>query len=882
MNRHLFAEAVLRSTRTTRVKTLAATALSSAPAATNPGRGGAGPLASPGVRAAPQAAASLPRIGWGMGMWLASASAAFAQTPPATPTEGGLQEVIVTAQKRAETEQSVPLSITAFSAAALQQKEVTEFFDYGTKVPNLGFAMTGDGVGTARTISIRGISGDNVTGFYIDDTPLPDSIDPRILDVDRIEVLRGPQGTLYGARSMGGTVRVITKTPDFNGFSADVHAGVSDTWNTDEPNYTGDAVVNLPLVQDRVSLRISGFYDQEAGFFKRRYCTNPATAGVSCFPLTTDPSLTTTVDNVAAVNTYGGAAALTWKATDNFTITPRMMLQRADYNGFPMSDYLSEPTQYPKTGYPYPAPGSQVPPLPVVLIPPVTPNNFVQGRFFNIPEGGYDSWHLYSLALHWTTSVGELVSSTAYFDRKVWETEDETDFVYQTLLPLASLNIGLPTIPLPLPIASAISEEKDYQRFVEELRFASTLKGPLQYVAGFFYSDFHGRIPFAAYYPPALAPGFGAVLDSAYGGAGTCAVVAFCSNPDNPDEIFGSNYHTEIKEPAVFGELSWQIIDPLKVTAGLRWSRVSTTAGGYQEGAVTQAPPPAPPRITDANVTTTETAWTPKGQVDYHFTPDEMVYALAAKGFRPGGLVPSVPSAICGGQLPPGVTFADTRQFQSDSLWNYELGSKNTWLDHRLTFNVDVFYIDWKNIQQNILLPCGFQYRANAGAASSKGGEVELNARPIDPLQLSLGLGYQDAKITEASTSSPQQPGDPVFQVPDWTGNASASWTQPLFSAGWTLVGSMDYSYVGRSFSANNLTNVNGVFDTRERPSYELLNARIALQHGLWEAAVYGKNLTNEHANLGDSRSIAAETAGRPRLLVNQPQTFGIEFRAHF
>jgi iron complex outermembrane recepter protein len=827
----------------------------------------------------PFAEAAWPAMAWGFGMWMAAGGGALAaEAPTTTSAEGGLQEVIVTAQKRAESEQSVPLSITTFGAAALQQKAITDFFDYGTKVPNLGFAMTGDGVGTARTISIRGISGDNVTGFYIDDTPLPDSIDPRILDVDHIEVLRGPQGTLYGARSMGGTVRVITKTPDFNGFSADVHGGVSDTWNTDRPNYTGDAVVNLPLAQDRLSLRISGFYDQEAGFFKRRYCTNPATAGVTCFPLTTDPSLTTTVDNVAAINTYGGAAALTWKVTDNLTITPRMMLQRADYNGFPMSDYLSDTAQYPNTGYPYPAPS------PPPLIPPVTPNNFVQGRFFNIPEGGYDSWHLYSLALHWTTGVGELVSSTAYFDRKVWETEDETDFVYASLLPAASVVApGIPpTIPLPLPIASAIQEEKNYQRFVEELRFASTLKGPVQYVAGFFYSDFHGRIPFASYYPPALAPGIGAVLNSAYGGLGTCAVVLLCPNPADPDEIFGQDYRTEIKEPAVFGELSWQIIDPLKVTGGLRWNRVSTTAGGYLEGLVTQAPPPAPSRIVDQNVTTVETAWTPKGQVDYHLTPNEMVYAMAAKGFRPGGLVPSVPSAICQGELPPGITFADTRQFASDSLWNYELGSKNTWLDRRLTVNGDVFYIDWKNIQQNILLACGFQYRANAAAADSKGAELELNALPIDALQLSLGAGYQDAKITQVSISSPQRVGDPVFQVPDWTGNAAATWTQPLFSGGWKLLGTMDWSYVGRSFSANNLTPVSGVFATRERPAYRLLDARLALQHASWEVALVGKNLSNEHANLGDSRSIAAETVGRPRLLVNQPQTFGIEVRAHF
>jgi iron complex outermembrane recepter protein len=805
----------------------------------------------------------------GAGICLAGTGAAQAAETAAARTEG-LQEIIVTAQKRAESEQTVPLSITAFSAAQLQQKAITDFFDYGTKVPNLGFAMTGDGVGTARTISIRGISGDNVTGFYIDDTPLPDSIDPRILDIDRIEVLRGPQGTLYGARSMGGTVRVLTKSPDFNGFSADVHVGISDTSNTDQPNYVGDAVVNLPLVQDRLSLRISGFYDQEAGFLKRRYCTNPATAGVTCFPLTTDPSLTTTVDNVAAVNTYGGAAALTWKVTDALTITPRMMTQRADYNGFPMSDYLSDTAQFPNTGYPVPAPA--VPPL----IPPVTPTNLVQGRFYNIPEGGHDAWDLYSLTVLWTTGVGELVSSTSYFDRKVLETEDETDFIYQSLLS------GYQAIP------SAISEEKKYQRFVEELRFASTLNGPLQYVVGFFYSDFHGAIPFASDYPPALAPGYGNILTNVFHSCvpNVPAPLYLCPNPNNPDEIFGQGYHTDIKEPAFFGELSYEITSALKATVGLRWSHVSTTAGGYLEGSVTQsnsdyfATPPIG-RVTDATVTTTENSTTPKFQLDYRITPDEMVYTMIAKGFRPGGIVPSVPPALCAADVPAGTNISQTREFQSDSLWNYEIGTKNSWFDHRVTFNADAFYIDWKNIQQWLLLACGFQYRVNAAAADSKGGEMEINARPLEPLQLSIGIGYQDAKITQASTSSPQQPGDPVFQVPDWTGNGAVNWTQPLFSPDWNLVAGADYSYVGRSFSANNLSVATG-FATRERPAYRLLNARLALQHAAWEVAIVGKNLTNEIANLGDSRSIAAETVGRPRILINQPRTIGLELRAHF
>src|SRR5215469_11110169 len=242
-----------------------------------------------------------PSIVFIAGVWLAAAAAANAATE-STSQSSGLEEVIVTAQKRSESEQTVPMSITTFSASTLQQKAITEFFDYATKVPNLAFAPTGDGVGTARTISIRGISGDNVTGFYIDDVPLPDSLDPRVLDLDRIEVLRGPQGTLYGARSMGGTVRLITKTPELSEFSATVHGGLSDTEHTDSPNYTADAVVNIPIVQDRIALRLTGFYDDEAGYLKRSWCTDPATAGVSCFPLST--SGRSEVSNVAAIDTY--------------------------------------------------------------------------------------------------------------------------------------------------------------------------------------------------------------------------------------------------------------------------------------------------------------------------------------------------------------------------------------------------------------------------------------------------------------------------------------------------------------------------------------------------------------------------------------------------
>jgi outer membrane receptor protein involved in Fe transport len=789
-------------------------------------------------------------------MWLVSLTAlaaagvsgAFAATESSSSNE--LETIVVTAQKRAESEQNVPLSMTTFSSVALEQKDINTFFDYATKVPNLAFAPTGDGMGTARTVAIRGVSGNNVTSFYVDDTPLPDSIDPRVLDLDHIEVLRGPQGTLYGARSMGGLVRTVTKSPDLEEFSATVHGGASDTARTDTPNYVGDAVLNIPLIKGVAALRLSAFDDYEAGYFKRSYCTNPAAAvALTCTPLAT--SGITTLSNVAAMGTSGFTAALTIKPIESLTITPKFTLQRAGYNGFPLADYDTDTAN--GIGYPVPTPAAGAP-TPNKMVP----SNFTQARWFNVPEGGFDDWGLASLSVHWKHEAGELVSSTSYFSRKVVETEDESDFVY------AAITSGAAGAPEP----GGITEEKDYQEFVEEVRFVSDLKGPVQFVAGGYYSDLYGRLPYAAYYPPAEVPN----LDNTLGGP---------NNPNYPNLIFASDFHTDIKEPAAFGNLTYSPIDPLKLTAGLRWYQVRISSEGYEEGLATGGGP----AIISPPSSSTETGTNPKFEADYHITPDQMVYADVAKGYRPGGIVPIVPPGEPGTatdcvaalkQVDPNISISQTRSFQSDSLWSYEIGTKTQWLDRRVSVDAAGFYIKWKNIQQEILLSCGFQYTANAGAAVSKGGELEIRARPMDPLEMSLGMGYQDAKITEASIESPQPVGSPIYQVPDWTGNGSLQYTNELNSE-WKMVSGADYSYIGRSFSGNNLPS-----DPRLRPSYRLIDARVAFDRGPFEVALFGKNLADEVANLGDSRSIAAETPGRPRLFVNQPRTLGIEFRQSF
>ncbi|HVC02533.1 MAG TPA: TonB-dependent receptor [Steroidobacteraceae bacterium] len=781
-------------------------------------------------------------------------------TAPASAARDQLATITVTAQKRAESEQSVPLSMTTITTAALQDKAINTFFDYATKVPNLSFAPTGDGIGTARTVAIRGISGSNVTGFYIDDTPLPDSLDPRVLDIARIEVLRGPQGTLYGARSMGGTVRIITKKPDLENFSATVHAGASSTEYTSKPNWTGDAVVNIPLMQDHVALRLSGFNDYEAGYFKRSFCTDPAAAmAQTCTPLATTGI--STVNNVGAVNTSGGAAELTIKFNDNFSVMPRVMMQRATYNGFPLADFASTPGN----GIGYPLAGAAFT-LPAAM----NPTSLTQARWFNVPEGGYDTWGLYSLAMRLKTGKGELVSSSSYFNRKVFETEDETDFTFAAITsfctPAAVAAGACTAVGSPQP--SSISEQKNYQQFSQEVRFVSALDGPVQFVAGGFYSDLHGRLPFAAYYPPATLPNLDATL------AGGAQITPGYSNL-----VFAQDFHSDYQEDAFFGQLSYRPIEPLKFTLGLRWYHDTGSSYGYEEGLAAGGGPAVASPVDN----TSENGINPKYEIDYHLTRDDMVYVNVAKGFRPGGVVPIVPAGSSGTncaadlqQVDPNITLADTRSYRSDSLWNYELGAKTSWLQNRMTIDAAIFDIRWNNIQQEILLSCGFQFIANAGAAESKGGEFELRARPIEPLQVSLGLGYQNAKITQASSFSPQPVGSPVYDVPDWTGDGSLTYTKPI-NSDWTLVGSADYSYVGRRYSGNN-----DPAQPRELGSYRLVNLRLAVEHGFMQYALVGKNLTNDIANLGDNRSIAAETPGRPRLAINQPRTIGVEVTASF
>ena len=737
-----------------------------------------------------------------------TATPTFAQQAPSNEdSQIADNTIVVTATRRAQSVQDVGLSLTAIGSKDIEARGINDFFDYGSTIPNLSFGAVGDGALANRSVSIRGIQGNGTTGFYIDETPIEESIDPRIVDIERIEVLRGPQGTLFGARSMGGTVRIITKQPDFNGYSGRVRGRVSTT-KEGGANYLVDGAVNIPLIEGRLAARVLGFYQYDEGVFDRAFGAITSGAG---YP-TNVPAATDVNENVDDQTAYGGQLSLLWQPTDRLSITPRVLYQKVELDGLPFAENDTD--------------------------------NFTQRAIFNNAEGGEDEYVLTTLTAKYDAGFGEFVAASSYFDRETFEFEDLSAFVLSFA--------GTPAFGGPFgltePIESTIFQTLGLESFVQEVRFVSDFDGPFQFTIGGFYSD---REEIENFEPPALAPGLSPIFGS--------------------DLIFMSQTTSEVKEKAFFGEASYDLTNTLTVIAGIRVFDSEITFSDRQSGIVV-----GPTEAMTAGVQS-EDGVNLKFSAEWKPNNDLLVYATAAEGFRLGGVNTPPPLATCGDDLEAaGIAAQSTQTFDSDSLWNYEIGAKSTILGGRVNANAAAFFIEWDDIQQTQLLGCGFSFQTNAGAAQSKGVELELSAQVTDGFDLGVNVGYNDAEITQGGTGLAFAVGDPVQQVPEWTVSANAAYE---FQINNQIDGFMrgDIAYIGESFSATN-----DAANPRLREDYTILNFRSGIRAQTLNLTFFIDNLTNEIGNLGDSRSLAAEIPGRERLNVNRPRTIGLEVRKNF
>ncbi|MCK5424073.1 MAG: TonB-dependent receptor [Emcibacter sp.] len=740
---------------------------------------------------------------------------------------GGLEEIVITASKREQTLQEAGMAVTAIGAQDLERMGATGFSDFAVRVPNLGFGNESDGRFNSNSPAIRGVFGDNTTGFYIDDTPLPASIQPRVIDVARIEVLRGPQGSLYGARSMGGTIRLITQQPDFDGTSGSAHATLS-TVKEGDINWSVDASVNLPVIEDKLAVRATAYFGQNSGIFDRVYQPEWVNAQTGATIVNTAPEFEDN-ENVDD-ETYGGFQLVAKaQVAENITFTPKVMYQKIDADGLPFADN--------------------------------TPDNFTQPRFFDTEEAGTDRWWLVSGTINADMDSGSLVSTTSYFDRYLNENEEMSHFLHF----LFNAVIGFPIDP----IESPLSESEAFTSFSHETRYTSELEGPLQFTAGIFYQRTKNHLQ----YPPSFMPGMNEAVNVVTTG------IPEIGGPIDiwpGDMIFVTDNFFNTKEYAAFGEITFDVSDKISITAGGRYFKTETDADIVSDGFANSG-------ATSALGETSESGFNPKVLVQANVNENFDVYASASKGYRIGGVNGALPEDLCSAELDDlaGVGLeAHTayrtahRTYDSDSLWSYEAGFKSTFADNRVSLNAAAYWIKWDNIIQQNRLGCGFQVQLNAGAAEVKGFEFEMMAAPVDGLTLTFALGYADAKITERGPDGFLDAGSLIQGVPKWTVAASGEYIFPL-SGDMEGILRGDFNHYGESVSTNN-------GELRPRPSWTALNLRAGVIRDAWEITLFVDNVTDEHANMADSRNIAAEMPGRPRIVTNRPRTIGIDVRTRF
>jgi outer membrane receptor protein involved in Fe transport len=506
---------------------------------------------------------------------------------------------------------------------------------------------------------------------------------------------------------------------------------------------------------------------------------------------------------------YGAQIALRYQPLEQLSITPRIMYQRTN-----------------QFGDPYAYNGA---------------DNLTQREVFNLNPGGTDRWYLASLTINYTAPWGSFVSSTAAFNRKTLELEDDTDVL--------QLDAGLAS-----PIRSPITRQLDLRRFAEEVRFASSFQGPFQILVGGFYSDSTRPRDYEW-----TGQGLGAAT-----GTGSDLALSFVDS-------------REAKEDALFGDGSYEITKSFKATVGVRWFKDTATFRQYTNGLFFGGVP----SIYNAP-STSESGFTPKYLLEYKATPDVLLYTSAAKGFREGGnniaLPPGPAPAGCDTDLANiGLNAADVTTFKSDTLWNYEAGFKSSFADRRFTLNGAGFWIEWDKIQQLVALPlCGYGLTGNSGHARSQGVELEFSGRLTRALTLGVGFGYENARITEQGAGTPQPAGSPVYLVPKVTAASNLEYAAQL-TAAWSGFARIDYAHVGDSYSANNAQ-----VTPLHRSAYNIADLRFGGRRGAYEVAAFVKNLTNEHANLGDAILIGAQVPGQPRFVINRPLTVGVEARVRF
>jgi outer membrane receptor protein involved in Fe transport len=806
----------------------------------------------------------------------AAVSATLSVGTASAQTSGGLEEVIVTATRRAESIQDVSESISAFDTKSIEVRGLNNVDDLGKFVPGLSFATREPG---GTTIVFRGVTPSGLqfgavssSGLYLDEQPITQSgrnPDPRLIDIERIEALRGPQGSLYGASSQSGTLRVITNKPDPTGFDAYVEGEVSSI-DGGGTGYDVNGMVNIPLVQDRLALRLVGFTSEDAGYIDNVLSVSPMIqAGLEGTAPASFNNAAQVDEDVNSKTTSGGRAALRWDVTDNLDLTLGALFQDVSSDGH---GNVNRGT-----------------------------GDYNQIRFSD--EGLDDKWYQLALTMNASLPFGDLVVSASYFDRDFRYEADATDyefrFNWQTVcydgdgeIVLADDSCVSDTFARSTYYTSydfggdphgfaTNHEETDITTFEARLQSRADSQSRWSWLIGAFYSEEKGKTLFQSFvrdYQNTPAFAYFAYYEANLTG-----------NTLAPTEKwFIGRYDTELDQVAVFGEVGFDITDQFTITAGGRWFDYDRKFAQQQESPEGFS---GATRL-DGEQNSSEDGTVGKLNLTYRIDDDRLVYATWSEGFRVGGSNPLKPSSL----LP--------RDYNSDKLTNYEIGAKTEWFDNRVRFNIAAYYMEWDKfaVQVEDPQPNVFQLGfVNLPTAEIPGVEADFVMTLSDEWQLDGAFSWNDAQVSEATTLSVTDDGGETytFQVkdgarlpltPDVTATVGVEYRSQARWLNAQPFARFDYSYVGSSI--NSLEGIESVVSgtaPQEQDSYSTGDLRFGLESETWSASLFVNNVWNEYATLFiDNRwgSLPPNGyggwQGGQRLSVLQPLTVGLTLRYEF
>jgi iron complex outermembrane receptor protein len=777
----------------------------------------------------------------------------LATAATAVVEDTALEEVVVTARKRAENLRDVPVSIGVLDGAAIDNLRVQDMEDVTRILPGISFASHQNGpAGPGQdNISIRGVSstvGNPTTAIYIDEVPLitltgyEGQAEPKLVDIDRVEVLRGPQGTLYGASSEGGTVRFVTPDPDTHDFSGRYKQDVSYTKHG-SVNYDTQGVVNLPVIDGVFALRVSAEYGQDSGYINNYALVGSLSAGTATAGALQRSG--TNSDTNAAIRIKG-----LWNVSDNLTVIPAMLYQR--YAAGDNATFI--------------------------------PSIGTYQQFNQVAGSDRDALIAPSLTLKAGLGFADLTSITSYVGRNVKRVTDGTVYNSAAIAAYFLDTAGTPPYTdhayendyVLGNIASPVTFTDHFNTWTQELRLQSPADQKfIHWVGGVYLNDQQ-----VSHLDSEPAPGFSAAFASIYGydiNSDPVLNPSLGSANPNPnlwtrDIPWQVTDHNDTQQYAVFGQVDIDVLPTLHLGIGDRYVKATETFSESGFGFFEYGNAGTNGAIYAQKATFSTS--TPKFTLTYDVDSQSTVYMSAGKGFRLGGATTPNTNVACVEGLAQLGDASAPMSYGPDHLWSYELGTKALLFQKTLSVNAAVYYIDWSAIQQSIVIPiCGGQFNANVGDARAIGAELEIRYKPpvVPGLVVSANLGGEHAYITSTINANTAAVGEDVLYTPKFTAALLADY-------GWQITGDLtgfvraDYEYTGKSF---------GSFQTSSpqyiNPAYNVTNMNAGVGFGKYEVSVYAKNLFDDRTIL-QYPQIDSIIQG----YTLRPQTLGVSFQAKF